>query len=856
MADDSRLTEYNAKRDFARTREPKGLTNLSRGKAPGFYVQMHAARRLHYDLRLEMDGVLLSWAVTRGPSSDPTQKRLAVRTEDHPMSYARFEGTIPSKEYGGGTVMLWDRGTWTPQGDAAAGLKNGKLKFTAHGERMQGGWTLVRMKPRDKEKRENWLLIKERDEHAGNAADGLTVAHTTSIASARTMDQIASGVAVPRKAGTLAAKIKPTPAKRGTTTSTRGRKARLPAFHKPQLATLADTVPAGDEWLHEVKFDGYRCITAVAGNQVRCYSRSGHDWSDQFGLIAKAALELKCDNALLDGEIMAPHDETGSPFSALQLALSEGTAIAYCVFDLLELDGQKLHERPLIERKAALLKLLGSLPAGTPIIYSEHVRGSGDEVLSRICASGGEGIISKKASATYRGQRTKTWYKIKCTRRQEFVIGGFAPSDKRGRPFASILVGTYEGKKLRYRGRVGSGFSDQQLDTLGAAMSSRRRKTPPFDDVPKAVARDAQWVRPNLVIEVEFAEFTDAGHVRHGVFKGVREDKPASEVTREGAVKTKAGNNSVDKSGGKSGDKPGNQNHGIRISNPQRIVYPGQGVTKAALAHYYDVISERMLPLMRARPTSLLRCPKGRNDKCFFQKHASVGFPAEIERIPITESSGKSAEYLSIDNVAGLIAGVQMGTLEFHIWGSRTDLLEKPDRLVFDLDPDETLDFDVVALAAAVIRSRLDQLGLQSLPLVTGGKGVHVVAPLRRTAEWPQVKSFARAFATRLATEEPSVFTATMSKSKRHGRIFIDWLRNERGATAIAPYSTRARENGPVATPVSWDELSELQAANVFLTDDVVARLDQADPWQEYGAWQQSVTATMLSTVQRPIGSE
>ena len=836
MAADGRLSNYNAKRDFAKTREPKGRSGRSRRSAPGLYVQMHAARRLHYDLRLEWDGVLLSWAVTRGPSPDPTQKRLAVRTEDHPLSYARFEGTIPKKQYGGGTVMLWDRGTWTPRGDAAAGLENGKLSFAAHGERMRGGWTLVRMQPRNKEKRENWLLIKERDQHAGHDADELTDAYTTSIASSRTMDQITGGSPVPREARRLATKTKPEPASRRSASAAPGRPARLPRFHKPQLATPADTVPNGEEWLHESKFDGYRCITAVAGKQARCYSRAGHDWSERFRRIADAALDLKCDSALLDGEIVAPHDETGSPFSALQRALSEGTAIAYYVFDLLELDGQKLYERPLIERKALLRKLLGSLAAGAPIRCSEHLRGGDDEVLARICASGGEGIVSKRASSPYRGRRTRSWLKIKCTSRQEFVVGGFTPSDKRGRAFASILVGTYDGKRLRYRGRVGSGFSKKQLVALSAAMSSRRRKTPPFEGVPDAIARNARWLRPDLVAEVDFTEFTDAGHVRHGVFKGLREDKRAGQVTRERTPRMSA--------------KSGDEYRGVRISNAQRVVYPRQGVTKSALAHYYDVIGARMLPLMRARPVSLLRCPKGRNNKCFFQKHASAGFPAQIARVPIAERSGKSAEYLYIDDVAGLIAGVQMGTLEFHTWGSRIDSLEKPDRLVFDLDPDETLDFEVVALAAAVIRGRLDELGLGSLPLVTGGKGVHVVAPLRRTAEWPQVKAFARAFATRLAADEPSVFTATMSKSKRRGRIFIDWLRNERGATAISPYSTRARENAPVATPVSWDELAQLQAANSFRIDDVVARLDQADPWHVFGSWQQSVTVRMLSTMQ------
>jgi bifunctional non-homologous end joining protein LigD len=842
VAAGDRLSDYNAKRDFAKTREPKGRTGRSRRNALGFYVQMHAARRLHYDLRLEWDGVLLSWAVTRGPSPDPTQKRLAVRTEDHPLSYAQFEGTIPKKEYGGGTVMLWDRGTWTPRGDAGEGLENGKLSFTAHGERMQGGWTLVRMTPRSRAKRENWLLIKERDEHAGHDADELTGAYTTSIATSRTMEQIADGADVPREAHRRAAKARSAPASRRPASAARARKqpARLPRFHKPQLATLADTVPDGNDWLHESKFDGYRCITAVAGKQARCYSRAGHDWSDRFRRIADAVLDLECDSALLDGEIVAPHAETGSQFSALQLALSQRSAIAYRVFDLLELDGRVLRERPLIERKAALRKLLGSLGARAPILYSEHMRGGGDEVLARICATGGEGIVSKKASAPYRGRRTTSWLKIKCTRRQEFVVGGFTPSDKRGRAFASILVGTFDGKRLRYRGRVGSGFSKKDLDALGAAMSSRKRKTPPFDGVPDSVARNARWVRPDLVAEIDFTELTDAGHVRHGVFKGLREDKRAGQVTLERAPRMDAGARDAYR--------------GVRISNPHRVIYPRQGVTKAQLARYYDLIGTRMLPLMPARPVSLLRCPRGRNDKCFFQKHASTGFPDQIARVPIAERSGRRAEYLYIDDIAGLIAGVQMGTVEFHIWGSRIDSLEKPDRLVFDLDPDETLDFEVVALAAAVIRARLNALGLESLPLVTGGKGVHVVAPLRRTAGWPRVKAFAQAFAARLAADEPAVFTATMSKSRRRGRIFIDWLRNQRGATAVAPYSTRERANAPVATPLSWDELAQLQAANGFRIDDVVERLDQPDPWSTFGSRRQSVTARMLSSVQEENG--
>ena len=829
MATNERLAEYNKKRDFGKTKEPPGKAGRSRRKTLGFFVQKHAATRLHYDLRLEWDGALLSWAVTKGPSPDPGQKRLAVRTEDHPMSYAEFEGTIPKKEYGGGTVMLWDKGRWLPRDDTDDALKKGKLSFSVEGERMQGGWTLVRMKPRKRGDRENWLLIKERDEHAGHDPDELVKAYTTSISTYRTMDQIARDEKPPARKAERSKR-------EGTRKKARaGKTARLPGFQKPQLATLSDTVPDGDDWVHETKFDGYRCIASVAGDQARCYSRAGHDWTDRFEPVAEALPELACDSALLDGEVVVPGAAAGSQFSALQTALSKGGPLAYYVFDLLELDGEDLRSRPLIERKATLRKLLGSLPDRSPISYSEHVRGGGQDIFEAMCQKRGEGIISKKAGAVYRGRRTMSWLKIKCTKRQEFVIGGFTPSDKRGRPFASLLIGTFEKDEFRYRGRVGTGFSEATLGDLKRMLESRRRKTSPFVAVPRSVARDARWVRPDVIAEIDFTELTDGGHVRHGVFKGLREDKKAGQVMLE---RTPG-----------AGRKTREEYHGVRISNPHRIVYPKQGITKVELAHYYDAVATRMLPHVVNRPLSLLRCPKGRDDECFFQKHASAGFPDSLMQVNIREKSGKHAEYLYVDGIKGIVAAVQMGTLEFHIWGSRVDALEKPDRLVFDLDPDETLDFDVVRLAAAVLRRRLERLGLKTVPLVTGGKGVHVIAPLRRTADWAQVKAFAKAFATKLATDEPDVFTATMSKSRRRGRIFVDWFRNERGSTAIAPYSTRARENGPVATPVGWRELEDLESANCFRIDDVMKRMQRKDPWDKSKSWRQSITAKLLDTV-------
>lgn len=835
MARRDRLADYAGKRDFTRTKEPPPATPRRQGdkQALGFFVQKHDARRLHWDLRLEWDGVLLSWAVTRGPSPDPAQKRLAVRTEDHPLSYAEFEGTIPKKEYGGGTVMLWDRGTWVPHDEAAdvdKALEQGKLRFIARGERMRGGWILVRMRPRPREKRENWLLIKEHDEEADGDPEALVEHYTTSVATGRPMPQIALEEAGDAKP---AARHRDAPGraqKRG-----RKRRGKPPPFQQPQLATLVDDVPAGSGWLHEVKLDGYRCLVAVGGGDAVCYTRSGLDWTDKFREVAGALSGLACESAMLDGEITAQATDGGSAFSALQAALSENRPTAYYAFDLLHLDGKDLRSLPLTGRKAKLRELLASLPVNAPVYFSEHVQGHGEQVFAEVCRNGKEGIVSKKADAPYRNRRTRAWLKIKCRNRQEFVIGGYKLSDKRGRPFSSLLLGVYEKGELVYRGKVGTGFSDPVMAEVAARLEKLRRDDSPFARVPAAAARNAAWVTPGLVAEIDYSELTEGGHIRHGSFIGLREDKAPAEVTME---RTSSPAREI-----------GNELHGVRITNADRILYREQGVTKADLLRYYDAIAKRMLPYIARRPLSLVRCPKGTDEKCFFQKHASDGFPEALKEVPIRESSGKREDYLYIEDVAGLIAGVQMGTLEFHIWGSQIDKLEKPDRVVFDLDPDEALGFEAVRLASMVVRDRLQQLGLETLPLVTGGKGIHVVAPLRRSADWDRVKSFAKGFATSLAGEHPDVFTATMSKSRRHGKIFLDWLRNERGATAIAPYSTRARSGTPVAMPVSWEELPGLEAANTFGLEEALRRLPRPDPWAAYTDIRQSITKKMQDTV-------
>ncbi|MGB0086880.1 MAG: DNA ligase D [Rhodomicrobiaceae bacterium] len=817
---DTLLAEYKRKRDFTRTREPgEEVSGASGGRR--FVVQKHAARSLHYDFRLELDGVLKSWAVTKGPSLDPSEKRLAVRTEDHPLAYADFEGTIPKGEYGGGTVMLWDEGTWEPLHDPHQGLEEGKLHFRLYGKRMTGGWALVRMKPRAGEKRENWLLIKERDETA-DESDPLLERNEDSVRTGREMEEIAEG--------------DPPLRQRADDPVNSGALPKAPAF---QLATLVSEAPEGDDWLHEIKFDGYRCAVAVARGKVKCFSRKGLDWTDRFKRIAVAATKIGTRSALIDGEVAAfSHERTD--FSALQAALKTDGDLVYFAFDLLELDGRDLRGRPLVERKAKLKELLSSLPKTSPIHYSDHVRGSGGEVLKRLCAKGQEGVVSKRADSKYVGQRTRSWLKIKCTRRQEFVIVGWTPSTKRGRSFASLLLGYYSGDALIYSGRVGTGFDGATLDELGAKLKALARETSPAEGVPSQIRRHVRWVKPELVAEIAFTEFTADGALRHPSFLGLREDKEADDVVREMPQDRPASAN-----GGSREEVAG-----IRLSNPDRVLYRDQGLTKSDLAAYYEIAADRMLPHIADRPLSLVRCPVGPTGSCFFQKHDQGGFPNAMKAMRITEASGKNESYYYLDSLAGLIAGVQMAVLEFHIWGCRRDEVEKPDRLVFDLDPDVGLDFSEVGQAALDVRDRLAGLGLKSWPLLTGGKGIHVVAPLERRRGWDDIKTFARGFAAKMAEDEPARFTAKASKAGRKGRMFVDWLRNERGSTAISPYSTRAREGAPVAMPVSWDELEGVRAASIYTVANAAERLrDSRDPWADMDKVTQSLTNAMIEKV-------
>jgi len=585
---------------------------------------------------------------------------------------------------------------------------------------------------------------------------------------------------------------------------------KLPPFRPPQKATLVDHVPAGSGWIHEMKYDGYRCELAIGGGEARVYTRSGLDWSDKFPEIVAAARELEVGSALLDGEIVKLSESGNTGFSALQQAISEGgRGLTLFLFDALEIEGEDLTRLPNIERKARLASLVGE---GKPpfILYAEHIVGQGEALFEAMCEAGQEGIISKRAESPYRGDRTKAWLKVKCTHRQEFVIIGWSESDKKGRGFRALLLGLNEGGELRYAGKVGTGFSMKVQHDLRARLDSLATDKAAVA-VPRAEARGAHWVKPELVAEIAFAEFTADNVVRHASFLGLRGDKKASEVVPEKPQPVAA----------PAEDK-------VRISNPERIVFPDAAITKGELADYFRAVAPLMLPWVAERPLTLVRCPQGRAKKCFFQKHDAGTFGPHVHHVPIEEKKGDVQDYLYIDDPAGLIACVQMGAIEFHGWGARIEDYEKPDRLVFDIDPDEGLGFDLVKKAARDIKRHLADMGLQSFPLLTGGKGLHVVVPLRPEAEWPAVKDFAMRFAIALATAEPDRFTANLAKAARTGRMFLDYLRNQRGATAIMPYSTRARAGAPVSAPIAWDELDDYESGAHFTLRDSGTLLERA----------------------------
>jgi bifunctional non-homologous end joining protein LigD len=799
---------YNAKRDFAKTREPRG--RKLKGKGDSFVVQKHDASRLHWDFRLELDGVLKSWAVPKGPSLDPGQNRLAMRTEDHPLDYGTFEGTIPKGEYGGGTVMLWDRGRWIPEPgkDPSKTIDEGHLHFALDGDRMKGEWVMFRLKPRPGEKAEPWMLKKVNDQYAEpENGDALVDNDVTSVTTGRTMAEIAAGEDVwrsnrgGRKGGRAKQKASAAP----------------PAFQEPQLATLVDEVPTGNQWLHEYKYDGYRLLLAVGDGVATAWTRNGKDWSDKFKTLVKAAASLPA-GCLIDGEAVALDDQGQPSFQLLQSTLKDGKGanLAFYAFDLLVDRGEDIRKLPNVERKARLAALLEAVPP--PIVYGDHVIGKGEALFTEVCKQNGEGVISKKADAPYRNGRTRNWLKVKCIQRQEFVIVGWSESDKR-MGFRSLLLAARERGKLTYVGKVGTGFNARSIDDMMERMRPLETDKPPVE-VPRAERRGAHFIEPRLVAEVAFTEFTGDGILRHPSFIGLREDKPASEVVVEEPVHLGKAE--------KTAWRPTTQSFGIQISSPERAIFPDEGLTKGDLADYYAAVEALMMVDTARRPMTLIRCPQGRSKKCFFQKHDSGTFGEHVKHVPVKEKKGDTQDYLYVDDIRGLLACVQMGTIEFHGWGSRVDKLEYPDRLVFDLDPDVGLDFGKVKEAAVRLHGLLEDLDLKTFPLLSGGKGLHVVAPLDQSADWPAVASFAERFSRAIAEAEPEMFTANIRKVQRKDRIFLDWLRNQRGSTAVMPYSARAREGAPVAAPVAWEELDRYKGGNHFSIRDADQLLDRA----------------------------
>lgn len=790
----SSLETYNNKRDFKRTSEPQGVIAPSGGNR--FVVQKHEATRLHYDFRLELDGVLLSWAITRGPSLDPAEKRLAVRTEDHPLSYAEFEGTIPDGSYGAGTVMLWDRGTWEPEGDPHEGLRTGKLRVKLQGERMQGAWILIRMSGT---KRENWLLRKVADDQAIDGGS-LTQRYTSSVKTGRSMTAVAGRTTTSKKKS-----VSRKPAQSGQEGATATQR---PGFHTLQLATLVDEAPVGTDWLHETKYDGYRCLLVKQGTNVIAYTRYGNDWSDRFKALTAEAQAIPAQRVLLDGEVVVLDANGRSDFARLQNAMREGAPLDFFAFDLLALDDEDLTGLPLRERKARLEKLLGGLPAGSRLHFSPHRQGDGRAALTAACRSGFEGIVSKRADAPYLGRRSETWLKVKCLARQEFVIIGWTPSTKRA-GFASLLLGLVDGEQLRYAGRVGTGFTRERAADIAARLARLETEAPPASNVPARVSGFARWVRPALVAEVTFTEFTRDGIARHPSFVGLRDDKPAELVEAEHAEPLQQIGKKASSAGGTI------TSHGVQISSPDREQYPAAHITKRDLVAYYERVGALMLPHIRNRPLTLIRCPRGQGQRCFVQQHAAAGFPEAVKRVAITEASGATEEHVFVEDLAGILACVQMGVLEIHGWASRAAALEAPDRLVFDLDPDPSVSFRSVADAALLIRDRLQEDGLVSWPMLSGGKDIHVIVPLER-ADWLSLGAYAKQFAEALERDAPRQFTSDMAKVDRKGRIFVDYLRNERGATAVMPYSTRAKPSASVAAPVAWEDLGSITSAQEF----------------------------------------
>jgi bifunctional non-homologous end joining protein LigD len=825
------LTEYAKKRDFARTPEPK--PEAAAAATGEFVVQKHAARRLHYDLRLELDGVLKSWAVTRGPSLTLGEKRLAVRTEDHPIEYLDFEGNIPKGEYGGGSMIVWDRGRWHPEADPHKGLAKGHLAFFLDGARLKGLWHLVRIKPRRGEKTEPWLLMKAEDEFARHPGDPeITEEELTSRISGRTNEELAAagGLREDHQARASAGKRRKLLLP-DISRIAGARKGLLPAFLEPCLAAPCEKPPSGEKWIHEIKHDGYRIQARIDGRTVRLFTRNGLDWTARFRGIADALLPLGLGSALIDGEIVVEDDAGISSLSHLQADLQAGRRdrFRYFAFDLLYCEGFDLTKATLLDRKDLLAQVIAGLPQNSPIRFSEHLEADGPTMLAHSCRFGLEGIVSKRKDLPYRPGRGDHWLKAKCMQSQEFVILGYLASTAASGAVGSLPLGYYADGKLVYAGRVGTGWSADVATSLRKELDKIKSCKPALlKPLPAGAEKGVTWAEPRLVCAIEYRAWSRDGLILHASFKGLRDDKPAQDVALEAPQKRSKLPIEIAAAG-------------VKLTHPERFLWPEPGLTKQGLADFYAEIADWILPHITGRVLSLLRCPSGTSAKCFFAKHPWAGLSDDAQRIDV----GEKDPMLTIDGLGGLLNLVQAGVVEIHPWGSPAGDLDRPDRLIFDLDTGEDVPRGAVITAAREVRGRLETLGLKSFVKTSGGKGLHVVVPLTPTAGWDEAKAFTRSVAEAMAKDRPDLYVATMAKRARSGRIFVDYLRNDRGSTAVAAYSTRVLPQASVSTPLAWEELSEGLRSDHFTVGNLRHRLEflERDPWQGFFKLRQRIPA-------------